>query len=38
LEVDPKNLEMLDEKLGLILMTLNDGLDDNIRLIEGLMK
>ena len=37
-EVDSKKLEMLDDKLGLIIMTLNDGLDNNIRLIEGLMK
>jgi hypothetical protein len=36
--VDSKKLEMLDDKLGLIIMTLNDGLDNNIRLIEGLMK
>ncbi len=36
--MDSKKLEMLDDKLGLIIMTLNDGLDNNIRLIEGLMK
>ena len=37
MEINSERLGVVDKKLGYMFMTLNDGMDSKIRLIEGHM-